>query len=408
MELRRTGWIRLSLINLLILALIGVVLRYKIVFYLPFIDQKHLLHGHSHFAFSGWVGMALMILMTDFLESSFKQYTWLLWANLATSYAMLICFSLEGYGIISIISSSLSIVVSYLFAVYYWRDLGRRKNNLVSHKWLRLSLLFSVLSSAGAFALAMMMSTGIVEQNWYLAAEYFFLHFQYNGWFFFACIGLITAIMERNNADRLQMESVFNAFAVAAVPAFGLSILWADLPAWLYAIVVVSVMLQLYGWYRLTCLFNKHIFRNSSISKTGRTVLLLSFIALSIKLWLQAGSVIPALSKLAFGFRPIVIGYLHLVLLGFTSLFIIGYAVSEKLIGSGSVMKAGLFIFASGIILNEILLMLQGLTGIYYIPVPAINESLFAAAIIMFSGVLTINLSACSKSARQKSHDLSA
>jgi hypothetical protein len=40
--------------------------------------------------------------------------------------------------------------------------------------------------------------------------------------------------------------------------------------------------------------------------------LCLSAIALSIKLLLQLGAVIPALSTWAFGLRPIVIGYLHL------------------------------------------------------------------------------------------------
>ncbi len=52
-SLRR--WLQISFLNLLIVSLLGVTLRYKIAFSFPYLDQKHLLHGHSHFAFAGWV-----------------------------------------------------------------------------------------------------------------------------------------------------------------------------------------------------------------------------------------------------------------------------------------------------------------------------------------------------------------
>ncbi len=54
-------WIKICFINLLIVALLGVTLRYKIAFSLPFVDQKHLLHGHSHFAFAGWITQIIQV-----------------------------------------------------------------------------------------------------------------------------------------------------------------------------------------------------------------------------------------------------------------------------------------------------------------------------------------------------------
>ena len=122
-------WIKIALFNLLIVASIGVVLRYKIAFSLPFIDQKHLLHGHSHFAFAGWISQAIMVLMVAYLatqkgETVYKRYRWLLYANLITAYGMLITFPIEGYGFYSIIFSTLSIFVSYFFALLYWKDLN--------------------------------------------------------------------------------------------------------------------------------------------------------------------------------------------------------------------------------------------------------------------------------------------
>ena len=52
-------------------------------------------------------------------------------------------------------------------------------------------------------------------------------------------------------------------------------------------------------------------------------ILLFVGFALSAKFLLQLGSTIPALSQLGFGFRPIVIAYLHLVLLAVISLFLL-------------------------------------------------------------------------------------
>ena len=42
-------------------------MRYKIAYYLPFIEQANFLHAHSHFAFSGWITQVLMVLMWAFL-----------------------------------------------------------------------------------------------------------------------------------------------------------------------------------------------------------------------------------------------------------------------------------------------------------------------------------------------------
>ena len=182
-------WVHISLLNLLIVACLGVILRYKIAFSLPFIDQKFLLNAHSHFAVAGWVSQAIMTFITAYISKysqhfSLKKYQYLLLANLITAYGMLLSFPFEGYGLISIIFSTLSIFSSYAFAVVVWRDLNKMPVEKISHKWFKASLLFNVISSLGAFGLAYMMANKIIHQNWYLAAIYFFLHFQYNGWFF--------------------------------------------------------------------------------------------------------------------------------------------------------------------------------------------------------------------------------
>jgi hypothetical protein len=385
-------WIRIAFINLFIVALLGVIMRYKIAYYLPFIDQNNFLQAHSHFAFSGWVTQLLMILMWAFLYNFLpadllKKYKWLLIANLASAYGMLASFIWEGYGIISTLFSTLSILVSYLFAVIFWIDLNKIKIKIISSYWFKAALLFSVLSSFGAFFLSYMMANTIQRPTWFLAGTYYFLHFQYNGWFFFACMGLLSEQLKSSMTFPLQ-KKVFWLFALACIPAYFLSALWLPIPAWVYILVVLAAVAELLGWILIlkTIIVNKPgSFKN--LSAQTKWLFILSAMALSIKLLLQAGSTIPFLSKLAFGFRPVVIGYLHLMFLGVISLFIIGFCKMNEFIITRRNGNIGIIIFTAGIILNEIFLMIQGLSYMNYISVPYINELLFGTAICMLLGV---------------------
>ena len=387
-------WLKIALFNLLIVATIGVILRYKILFPLPFVDQKHLLHGHSHFAFAGWITQAIMTLLVIYLANQtgaavYKRYRWLLAANLFSAYGMLIAFPIEGYGLYSIIFSILSIFVSYVFAVFYWRDVNKLAANNSSHAWFKAAVLFNAFSSLGAFGLAFMMYAKMIHQNWYLAAEYFYLHFQYNGWFFFACMGLFTKILAQASVPEQLLKKIFWLFAGAALPAYFLSALWMPLPVWVYILVILSALAQLAGWiWLLKILKTKWQVIKKDYSKTAKGLLILSGMALTVKLFLQLGSTIPSLSDLAFGFRPIVIGYLHLVLLGVITLFLLGYMFAKNHFIANKKIFTGAFVFATGVILNEALLMIQGTAAISYTTIPFINEMLLGTALILFSGVL--------------------
>lgn len=392
-------WIRISLFNLVLVALIGAILRYKIAFALPIIDQKHLLHGHSHFAFYGWVTQVLIVLLVAYLVAGtkadiLKKYRWILFANLATAYGMLIAFSIQGYGSFSILFSTLSVLVSYTFAIIYWKDLDKLQIKNVSHLWFKAALLFNAVSTLGVFALTGMMITKIMNQHWYLAAEYFYLHFQYNGWFFFACMGLFTELTIRFALPAASLKKIFWGFAFAAVPAYFLSTLWMPLPLWIYILVVIAAFAQLAGWiWFVAILKSKWPLLKNNISPTAKKILALSAFALTTKLLLQTGSTIPSLSNLAFGFRPIVIGYLHLVLLGVITLFLLGYMFAEKFFYVNKMAATGVIVFGGAVILNEVFLMAQGVAAITYTVIPFINEILLGSALLLFSGALLISFS---------------
>jgi hypothetical protein len=390
-------WLQVSLFNLLLVATLGVIMRYKIAYSLPLINQRYLLHAHSHFAFAGWITQALMSLLVNYLyekgqQAAFRKYRWLLYANLVTAYGMLLSFPFQGYAFLSITFSTLSIFVSYCFAVMLWRDLGKSAVRNIADKWFKAAVFFNAVSSLGAFSLAYMLATKSIHPNSYLASIYFFLHFQYNGWFFFACMGLFSYQLTRYRVSPPRLNTVFTLFLIACVPAYFLSALWLPLPQWVYILIVAAVFAQLAGWSLMIALLKRSMpqIRND-VALFPRRMFLLVAIAVTIKLLLQGGSVIPSLSQLAFGFRPIVIGYLHLVLLGIITLFILSYSIAYRLISVNGTTKLGIIIFTLGIIINEVFLMTQGIADLNYTPVPRMPEMLLLAACILFGSVLIVN-----------------
>lgn len=389
-------WFSVALFNLMILAGIGLLLRCKIVFPIEFIDQKHLLHGHSHFAFSGWVSQALMTLIIASVYNKTSEYPRpvfrrILLFNLIASYGMLITFIIQGYGPFSIFFSTASIFISYFFAIRIWKDLPTDKEQKTRNFLFRSALVFNAISSIGAFALATMMATHTIHQNWYLASVYFFLHFQYNGWFMMTCFGLFFCLLENWKLQSAGNHRIAQLMVLSCIPAYFLSTLWMDLPVWLYAIIVAAAFTQMTAWFVLlkSCYRNRTAIR-SNISFEVYVILMLVAVAMSIKLILQLGSTIPSLADWAFGFRPIVIGYLHLVLLGIISLFIIAMGLQQNFILNSHKTISGIMLFIGGIFLNEILLMTQGVAAISMMLIPFVNELLLIPALVMLLGIIRI------------------
>lgn len=404
-------WLKFSLINLLIVALLGLLMRYKIGFEFPFFNQKNLQHSHSHFAFAGWISHTLMVLMVGFLEKRVGRlfdsaqddkkeireegkgirltvYNKVFIANLICAYGMLVFFILQGYAAMSIVFSTASIIVAYVFGYQYWKDLKLVNSSSLSVNWFKGAIFFNVISSLGTFALAYMMISKNIHQNEYLASIYYYLHFQYNGWFFFACMGFLVHFLDLKTTDSPLYQKVFWLFFIACIPAYFLSTLWLDLPVWIYVLTVISAFLQVFAWFPFLFIIlktKKDIFENYPYFL--RYIILFVALAFTAKLLLQLGSTIPALSQMAFGFRPIVIAYLHLVLLAVISLFLLFYIYVNHFFFIHKPIKFGITLFSIGVFLNELLLAIQGIASFSYTLIPLANELLFVIAAIMVLGI---------------------
>jgi hypothetical protein len=394
---RLTGslWLRFSIVNLFIVALIGALMRYKIGFEFPYFNQKNLQHAHSHFAFTGWITHTLFAFMADVIVrnhplSNPRKYSRLIIANLLCAYGMLISFAAQGYGAVSITFSCASIVTGYIFAALAFKDMngGRAKPY---KKWFAAALWFNIISSLGTFTLGYMMATHNFDQHIHLGALYYYLHFQYNGFFMFACMGLL--VDRVGDQIGLRSDRIFWMFFLSCIPAYFLSVLWARIPVWLYVIVVISAVVQLTAWIMLMMGVKRGLPVIEASKRFVYFAFLLIAISMTIKFILQLGSTIPFVSTLAFGFRPIVIAYLHLVLLAIISVFLVCLIYLSEGLGKQMVAIAGLALFVTGVYLNELVLGVQGVASFSYTVIPYAAQMLFAIAVLIVIAVALLIIS---------------
>jgi len=387
-------WTTYCLVNFCIVAVLGVLLRYKIAFSLPMMNYNFILEAHSHFAFSGWISTAVFTTLVYMLSKSGyplgRMYTLQFRLAQTASFGMLLSFSFEGYGFLSMFFSMVFILFSWWFALQYWKDVGKSDLPPVVKGCAKAALLFFVLSATGIIILAYLKYHQINSPELYFNALYLFLHFQYNGWFSFGVLTLFfyAAYSLKISIDDNRVRFCFRLMLTACIPAYCLSLLWMTPPVWVFAIAITAASLQLGAIFFFILFLNKSWLHWSRLQFQVKILWGFSFIAFFSKLILQAFSAFPGLGKLAFGFRPVIIAYLHLVMLGFISFFMIGFFIKEKLVYANTgTWHKGLFLFIAGVLLMEVLLLMQALSAINNIIQSFAPILLFIAAAILFGGV---------------------
>lgn len=380
------NWIKICLMNLLIVAAFGVLMRYKIGFEFPFFNQKNLQYAHSHFAFSGWISLLLMVLIFCTIKHQISYHTKLLFdkifsAFLISAFGMLISFSIQGYGLFSILFSTLSVLISLVFCILFLY-VTKNEKKLAGKNWMYAALLFNILSMLGTLLLSYMMASKKIDQHVYLASVYWYLHFQYNGYFFFSCLGLLFYYL--STLQITVSKWVFKLLFLSTFFTYGLSVLWLKIPWYIYLIIFCATIAQTIGFAKLLMeLYNQNFLKKIKSVLVKYLIVFVSM-ALIVKYLLQLGSTIPTLSHFAFGFRSVVIAYLHLVLLAIISVSIICFLVVNGFIIENKKSRLAILLFCLGIFLNELVLGIQGIASITYALIPFANEALFAISIFMF------------------------
>jgi hypothetical protein len=389
-------FVHVSFLFFSLVALTGAWMRYY-----PFapgtsIPYSHVLHAHSHFALLGWAFMGCFVLFLHFFWERIrlkKQAILAASAMAGISLAMLFAFLYQGYGPLSIAVSTLHIFAEYWAAFIFYRTV--RENPAFSEiggMFIKGSLAFLLLSSAGPFSLAFIAARGMKETPWYDMAIYFYLHFQYNGWLLLFLIGMFVLWLRRKAVpfDAGGTKAAFWMYVIALFPGYFHSILWMEPGKFVEGLAVAAGVVQFVAVLLLFRSFRgswRHLRRKCSGPVNAG--LLLTMLALLVKSALELGLLLPGLTDLVYDTRSVVIGYLHLTLLGFVSFFILIQYIMAGIWEADKQAVHGISVFYAGFLLNELLLFMMGLAEWIEAPqLPFRLEGLLLAGLMLLAGIL--------------------
>ena len=337
-------------------------MRYAFVGDLPdWIDYKNIRHGHSHIALLGWLYAGLYIFIVYLFELKGVIYSRLFWLNQFSVLGMLIFFPLFGYAGISIFFVSLFIFLTYAFIYLVFKDLPRKSSGF-SHFLLKTSLFFLFISSLGTWALGLISVFSMRGTALYYAAIQFYLHFQFNGWLVFGVLALFFKILSRRNIkySKLDAQLFFRLLFVSTLLTYALAISWSTPIDYIFWINGLGVLIQLASLIYLFKIIKEIVPKLKSIWSRDMMILLsISLLSFCIKVIIQTLVVIPYFATVSYTIRNFVIGFIHLLMLGCLSSFII--AMSHQFFERNKKFSIGIKIFVFAVVISELILFLQGL-----------------------------------------------
>lgn len=383
---------KIPLAFLALAAGIGLFLRWQFVVPTAGIRYTYFLHAHSHVMFLGWVFNVLFLAFTQFLlpETRRRRYLrFFLFLQIPVA-AMMISFPIQGYGLYSIIFSTVHTLAVMIFIPVFFQD--TRKDKRISVWFARIAWLFFFISTAGPFSLGYLMANGMGQSVWYNVSIYYYLHFQYNGFFTFGVFSLLFEWIERRQIPfRVDLARRFGGWmAFACLPAFALSVLFAKPPVVLNVIGAIAAVIQLIALlFLLRILWNIRHPLMEELDPYVRRLLVLAGTAFAMKCLIQLVSAEPTIAVMAYSMRPVVIAYLHLVLVGVIALFLLAWLFQQRLLRPDPA-KAGVAALLVGFAGSELCLVFSpwwpGIAGV------SMAIWIFGLSVLMWVGIVAILL----------------
>lgn len=266
---------RLPIIFFSIAVAMGTFLRWQYINPTSGVNFRNVLHGHSHLMFSGWV---LNVLLFAFIDANIKQVNKIFSPLLITlqvcTTGMLIAFPIQGYGLTSITLSTLHTLISIITITFFFHQ--TKASTSISLWYAKLSIIFFLISTIGPFSLGYLSSRGLDQSYWYNYSIYFYLHFQYNGFFTFGILSLLYELLENKkiNFDYRKGKTIGMILALCCFPAFSLRILY-NKPGIIFNIIG-AWQLQVKLWRFTCCGKSLEILKMTSFPDQLKSVELLS------------------------------------------------------------------------------------------------------------------------------------
>ena len=322
--------IQWAFLYFIITILLGLSLRVSYIADV-FFNIRHVTHSHSHTGLLGWIYTILSSLICQYFlrETDRKPYFILFLCTQFCILGMLFSFPFGGYFLYSIIFSSLFIICTYWFSIFFLKR--SKKYNFIrfsisksvdvendkplSLKFVHWGIYFLILSSIGIWLLPVAIVKAGKGSDWYNSALYFFLHFQYNGWFLAVLFGLLVGEIEHKsllNSKRLK-GALYN-FVIGTIGSVTLSWVGFFNEPILYIIGNISGFLLLASIFELYRAYMQ-------LEKPAFLMQMFLLLCMLKTIFMFLGS-FPWIAEVVLPNREFVISYLH-----FTFLGVIGFGV---------------------------------------------------------------------------------
>ena len=205
------------------------------------------------------------------------------------------------------------------------------------------------------------MSTLGSDSVWYRNAIYFYLHFQYNGWFIVCLFGFLFLLYENYQLSFSQKSFKRFYFFLngGVILTFFLSVLWMKPALVFYIVAGIGAIFQIVAFVILFRKIKQNDFPlKNYLSKTSAILLQVSALFLIFKLFAQLLGSLPQVAQIVSRNLDFVIGYIHWTFLGVVSVALLGFLNQFKLI---HISKAAYLTYLISFLLTEGLLFYKGM-----------------------------------------------
>ncbi len=378
----------------------GLLLRSKLVFSLPFIHYNTLLEAHSRFTFQGWITLILYFLLKEELlaprQAHGSFYTPLLASLAVFAWLTLLAYSSPVTAPLAQVTTGCYVLTTLAYTIRFLHDL--RSSAATHHvKNLATCALLAQLISWPALALVnypqgLPGSTILQVRN----ALFTYLHFQYNGFFMLSALAITLHRLDPRISPTLMKKARRLSWLLAGslLPTLALTYLWQPVPLALSLVAGAGSLLLLAALAYLIPLLPPLLRMFRDQGSTTRSIAALALVSLVAKMILQALLCLPWVGSPVFGNRPVIMAYLHLVFLGCITLLLIALLIQIGLLDiQKKLTPVASWVFATGVVWNELVLFSQGIGSLLFAAGTLFYWLLWSAACWLTAGALLLLLS---------------
>ena len=286
----------------------------------------NLVHAHSHLAFFGWVTMALFALVLRGLQDEGAE--WRRWhAHLmgAASMAAFVGFLWSGYAPFTIALSAVHVALWVVFTLRVWPAMARWVG--VERAFFRAALAFLMIAGAGTVGTGVLSARASDPWTSRLAIEFFLTPF-IGGWLVLGAFGAAYARLSRPRFA----GAVLVLAVVGTLPAGLLHIAAAPPLPWLVWVGRAGTLLVAAA----TLAFARDVLRDRGASPLLRLAGGAGLAKGAVELTVGLG-----LTEALMGSQPLVIAYLHLVLLGMVTAILADALLAPVRAAAPAILHAG-------------------------------------------------------------------